>query len=121
VALHHEGINQLQSAKGAIRGGIHVLLRQTGIEAGQVEQVIVAGAFGSYIGVLSAVRLGLLPALPLERFCQVGSATGTGACMALVSRRVCRLAIDVARRVRDVDLMAAPGFANGCGQALYLL
>ncbi|MEW6231095.1 MAG: ASKHA domain-containing protein [Chloroflexota bacterium] len=67
------------------------------------------------------MRRGLLSALPLERFCQVGSATGTGARMALVSRRVRRLAIDVARRVRYVELMAASEFANGCGQALYLL
>ncbi|MBI4757535.1 MAG: DUF4445 domain-containing protein [Chloroflexi bacterium] len=120
VVPYQQDINQLQSAKGAIRAGTHVLLRQAGIEAGQVEQVIIAGAFGSYIDVLSAVCRGLLPALPLERFRQVGNAAGTGARMALVSRRVRRLAIAIARRVRYVGPMTAPGFANGCAQALYL-
>lgn len=94
------------------------MLRQAGIEAEEVEQVIVAGAFGSYIDVLSVVRSGLLPTLPLERFRQVGNAGGTGARMALVSRRVRWLAIDVARRMRYVELMTTSGFANGCGQAL---
>ncbi|MBI5956036.1 MAG: DUF4445 domain-containing protein, partial [Chloroflexi bacterium] len=88
VVPYQQDINQLQSAKGAIRAGTHVLLRQVGIEAGQVEQVIIAGAFGSYIDVLSAVCRGLLPALPLERFRQVGNAAGTGARMALVCQRL---------------------------------
>ena len=79
-------IRELQLAKGAIRCGIEALLQNAGITAGDLDRVIIAGAFGTYIDVESAITIGLLPELPRDRVSQVGNAAGTGARLALISR-----------------------------------
>ena len=61
--------------------------RKLGITAQDIQRFIVAGAFGSYIDVQSAIDIAMFPDLPLERFEQVGNAAGPGARMALLSPR----------------------------------
>ncbi len=85
VAFNQRDVRAVQLAKGAIRAGIHVLLNDAGLREGEIDQVIIAGAFGNYINVASAVAIGMLPDLPLDRFAQVGNAAGIGAKLALVS------------------------------------
>lgn len=71
-----EPSNEVQLAKGAIRAGIEILLRHAGISNGEVDQVIVAGAFGTYLTAKSAVSVSVFPNLPQRRFRQVGNAAG---------------------------------------------
>ncbi len=72
--------------------------------------MIIAGAFGSYIDISSAVTSGLLPALPLERFSQVGNAAGMGARLALISLAERKRAISLASRARYLELAGTPEF-----------
>jgi len=65
-----------------MRCGVEALLQDAGRTAHEIDHVIIAGAFGSYIDVSSAMTIGMLPNLPLERFRQVGNAAGTGARLA---------------------------------------
>jgi uncharacterized 2Fe-2S/4Fe-4S cluster protein (DUF4445 family) len=85
IVFSQRDIRAVQLAKGAIQAGIQVLLKDAGLREEQIEQVIVAGAFGNYIDLASAVAIGMLPDLPLDRFAQVGNAAGIGAKLALVS------------------------------------
>jgi len=85
VIFGQRDIRAVQLAKGAIRAGIQVLLDEAGTREDQIDQVIIAGAFGNYIDLASAVAIGMLPDLPLTRFAQVGNAAGIGAKLALVS------------------------------------
>jgi uncharacterized 2Fe-2S/4Fe-4S cluster protein (DUF4445 family) len=85
VVFSQRDIRAVQLAKGAIRAGIQMLLEVAGLREEQIEQVIIAGAFGNYIDLASAVAIGMLPDLPLDRFAQVGNAAGIGAKLALVS------------------------------------
>jgi uncharacterized 2Fe-2S/4Fe-4S cluster protein (DUF4445 family) len=71
---------------------------------------VIAGAFGAYIDVSSGIEIGLFPALPLERFSQVGNAAGVGVRMALVSAAVRDRAAVLAARCRHVELNNVPGF-----------
>ena len=71
---------------GHRRIGFIVLLTANGLVADDIDLVIIAGAFGTYIDVASAIAVGMLPALPLDRFRQVGNAAGMGAKLALISR-----------------------------------
>ena len=103
-------IRQLQLAKAAIATGIQALLEHAGIESHQLSSIIVAGAFGTYIDVKSAIAVGMLPALPLERFRQVGNAAGAGAKMALSSRSQREQARAVARQADYLELATSPGF-----------
>jgi uncharacterized 2Fe-2S/4Fe-4S cluster protein (DUF4445 family) len=112
VVLTQHDIRELQLAKAAIRTGIRVLLATNGRKEQELDQVIIAGAFGSYIDVGSAVAIGMMPSLPLERFRQVGNAAGMGAKMALISSSQRRKAQALAARVKYVELGSAPQFSE---------
>ena len=117
VTITQRDIRELQLATGAIRAGITMLIRELGIETGQVRRLYLAGAFGNYLRPESAVAIGLLPRLPLERIVPVGNAAGTGARMALLSVVERRRAARLARRVEYVELAGTGGLSGGlCGQ-----
>ncbi|MCJ7521681.1 MAG: ATP-binding protein [Dehalococcoidia bacterium] len=113
-------VREIQLAKGAIRTGIQVLLETNGLSEEDIEEVIIAGAFGSYIDIVSAITIGMLPLLPLERFRQVGNAAGTGARMALISRSKRSEAHNIAGRVSYIELAATPHFTHTFAQANYI-
>lgn len=110
VVLTQHDIRELQLAKAAIRTGIQVLLATNGRNEQELDQVIIAGAFGSYIDISSAVAIGMLPKLPLDRFRQVGNAAGRGARMALISASQRMKAQVLASQVKYVELGNAPNF-----------
>ena len=120
ITITQKDIRELQLAKGAIRTGIQVLLDANSRSEEEIKQVIIAGAFGSYIDVASAVTIGMLPSLPLNRFKQVGNAAGTGAKMALISKDARGEAQDIAERVKYIELAATSQFALTFAQANYL-
>lgn len=118
VVLTQKDIGELQLAKGAIASAVELLLREAGIGAGEIDRVVVAGAFGTHLRRQSAVAIGMFPNLPLERFDQVGNAAGTGARMALVSRSARALANGLAERVRYLELTGRPDFSAAFTRAL---
>jgi len=120
ITITQHDVRELQLAKGAVRSGIQVLLEAEGRSEEDIEQVIIAGAFGTYIDVASAVTIGMLPPLPLDRFRQVGNAAGMGAKLALISRSKRAEAQALARRVGYIELATAPRFAQIFAQAMYI-
>jgi uncharacterized 2Fe-2S/4Fe-4S cluster protein (DUF4445 family) len=120
ITITRQDVNEIQLAKGAIRAGIEVLLETAGIAAEEIEEFIIAGAFGSYINIPSAIRVGMFPALPHERFHQVGNAAGAGARQMLVSVSQRKIAEEIARRVRYVELSTYPNFTNIFSKNLFL-
>ena len=110
VVFTQNDVRAVQLAKAAIRAGIDCLLREAGLEEDAIERVVIAGAFGAYIGLESAVRIGLLPALPLERIEQVGNAAGVGVRMALASAGLRDRARGLAGRCRYLELGSLPDF-----------
>jgi uncharacterized 2Fe-2S/4Fe-4S cluster protein (DUF4445 family) len=85
VVLTQRDIRELQFAKAAIASGIDVVMRELGITADEIEEIFLAGSFGSYINPQSARLIGLVPPIPVERIKAVGNAAGEGAKMALLS------------------------------------
>jgi len=110
ITITQKDVRELQLAKAAIRTGIQLLLEMNDFTEEQIGQVVIAGAFGSYIDLSSAVTVGLLPPLPLHYFRQVGNAAGMGAKMALVSLAKREEAQDIASRTHYVELASAPNF-----------
>ncbi len=82
--------------------------------------MIIAGAFGTYIDVTSAMAIGMLPRLPLDRFRQVGNAAGMGAKLSLISQSKRAEAQALASRVGYIELATVPQFAKKFAQAMYL-
>lgn len=120
LGITQKDIRQLQLAKAAIRTGIQVLLEVSSRRADEIEKVIIAGAFGSYIDVESAIAVGMLPRLPLERYEQVGNAAGTGAQMALISSSLRNEAGILASGIQYVELAASPRFSDIFVNACYV-
>lgn len=120
ITVTQHDIRELQLAKGAIRCGIEALLHEAGITVGDVDRVIIAGAFGTYIDIESAITIGLLPRIPGERISQVGNAAGTGARLALISRAHRRQAQGIARRVSYLELARTPRFMRNFADAMSL-
>lgn len=110
VTLSRADINEIQLAKGAIRAGVEVLLAEAGIKAEDLDEFIVAGAFGTYLDLGSAMRVGMFPTLPLEKFRQVGNAAGAGARQMLISRKRRLEASDFSRRSHYVELTLRKDF-----------
>lgn len=112
VAVTQDDVREILLAKAAIQTGIAVLLADTGLAAGDVETIVIAGAFGSYLDVANAIAIGMLPSLPLERFRQVGNAAGMGAKLALTSRDVRSQARELQERVEYIELAGYDRFSR---------
>lgn len=110
ITVSQQDVRELQLAKAAIRLGIRALCEAEGLDERAVGEVVVAGAFGTFIDIDSAVAIGMLPPLPRERYRQVGNAAGTGARLALVSLERRREAERIALACRYIELAGIPGF-----------
>lgn len=104
ILITRKDIHEIQLAKGAIRAGIEVLLEKAGISAEEVQEWIIAGAFGTYLRLESAIRIGLLPNVPPERFVQVGNAAGVGARQMLLSTHKREQAQLLAEKAEYIEL-----------------
>jgi uncharacterized 2Fe-2S/4Fe-4S cluster protein (DUF4445 family) len=120
ITITQHDIRELQLAKAAIRSGIQTLLEMNDCPEDKIKQVIIAGAFGTYIDVASAVTIGMLPSLPLNRFRQAGNAAGMGAKLALISLTKRAEAQALISRVNYIELASTPGFEQTFIQASYL-
>ncbi|MBP8605047.1 MAG: DUF4445 domain-containing protein [Phycisphaerae bacterium] len=118
VLLTQKDIRQLQLAKAAIRTGIELLLKEAKIDAENIGKVLLAGAFGNYIQKDSAVRIGLLPPIPLEKIHFVGNAAGTGAEMILISSQMRQQAVRLAQSICYVEIARQNSFQSVFGESL---
>ena len=104
VYLSQRDVRELQFAKAAIATGWRVLVEELGIEESEIQQVLLAGSFGSYLSAASAVRIGLVPRLPLPRIVSAGNVAGEGAKMALLSMQERHAATALLDEVEYVEL-----------------
>lgn len=110
VTFTQHDVRAVQLAKAAIRTGIELLLRERGLLEDDIGLVVIAGAFGAFIDVSGAIAIGLLPALPLDRFSQVDNAAGVGVRQLLASRKARAQARELAQRCRYVELSTRGDF-----------
>jgi uncharacterized 2Fe-2S/4Fe-4S cluster protein (DUF4445 family) len=110
IVITQKDVNEIQLAKGAIETGLETLLEATHTPPEDIKEVIIAGAFGTYLNLDSALDIGLLPRLSNAQYTQVGNAAGVGAKMALLSYKERARAQHIARRTGYVELTVFPGF-----------
>jgi uncharacterized 2Fe-2S/4Fe-4S cluster protein (DUF4445 family) len=77
-----------------------------------IKQVFLAGAFGNYIRPQSAVRIGMLPAVPIERIRSIGNAASSGAQLILVSSNYRDLAAKLAKKIQYIEIAHDPQFES---------
>lgn len=119
IVINQKDIREVQLAKGAIYGGIIILMQCMGVDTSMLDKILLAGAFGSYISKKSALRIGLLPVINEEKIEHIGNAAGVGSCMALLSKHEREEAVRQSVEVEHVELALHPNFEREYLQAMY--
>ncbi|HUE67564.1 MAG TPA: ASKHA domain-containing protein, partial [Candidatus Acidoferrum sp.] len=110
VYLTQRDIRELQFAKGSIATGIKVLMDILGVTAGDLDQVLLGGSFGSYLNPESAKIIGLVPPVDVDRIIAVGNSAGEGAKIALLSYRERQVAFELPSRIEYIELSGRTDF-----------
>jgi len=110
VTLTQQDVRELQLAKGAIRAGIELLVKEANIKTTDIQEVLLSGVFGNYINREKAVILGLLPQFPLEKIHFIGNGAMDGALRALINLEERRRADEISAQVHHVELSGRSDF-----------
>jgi uncharacterized 2Fe-2S/4Fe-4S cluster protein (DUF4445 family) len=120
LVLTKVDVDNLMRAKAAIFAGYSVLANGVGVDLADVQQVLVGGSFGKYINVENAIKIGLLPDLPWDRFHFLGNTSVLGAYMALASSQARDQVRKAAESMTYVELSADNSFYDAFTAALFL-
>jgi len=104
IVITQPDVRELQLAKGAIRAGIELLMKEAGVNISDVQQILLSGVFGNYINRQKALTLGLFPPFPVDRIHFVGNAAMGGALRALLNLEERQQAEEIATQVSYVEL-----------------
>ena len=118
ILITQEDVRNIQLAKAALYAGAKLLMRRAEID--RVDEIIMAGAFGSYISPKHAMILGLIPDCDLEKVHAVGNAAGDGARIALINREKRLVAQQLARRVRYIETAVDENFQDEFVKAIHI-
>ena len=118
VVLTARDIRELQLAKGSTLAAITLACRELGLDPGDLEEVLVAGAFGNFLRTASLVRIHLVPQVDPERIRFVGNAAGVGARLAVLDRGVRARASAFAARARYLELATHPDYQDAFMRSL---
>jgi len=110
VYLSQRDVRELQFAKASIATGWTILCKELGVEPDEVSQVLLGGSFGSYLTAASAVKIGLVPRLPLARIVAAGNVAGEGAKIAALSVTERAAANAILEEVQYVELSGRTDF-----------
>ena len=121
VYLTQQDIREVQLTKGAIAAGIACLAAELGIALDQIGEVILAGAFGSFLNPESACRIGLLPPVLQGKIRSVGNAAGEGAKLLAMEPSLLLEAQYLAENIRFIELANIPGFQRTFAKNMLLI
>jgi len=110
IVITQHDVREVQLAKGAIRAGIEILMKELGVKLEDVAEVYLAGAFGNYIRPESALAIGLMPSFPKAELRPVGNAAGSGARFALLSEEMHAYAEKIRKRTEYIELFVRADF-----------
>ena len=110
LLITQNDIRAIQLAKAALYAGIRLLMDHLGIDT--IDEIGLAGAFGSHIDTIHATVLGLVPDCDPDRVSSVGNAAGAGAAIALLSGSARRSIVDVVNRIEKIETALEPAFQD---------
>lgn len=110
IVLTQKDIREFQLARGAISAGVQILLKEAGIDYGQIDKVYLAGGFGNYINPHNACYIGLIPAELEEKIVRIGNGAGMGAKMYLLDRNLKDYTEKIRDRVKYIELSSRADF-----------
>ena len=119
IVITEADIDNLMRAKAAMYAGCQTLIKSVGMTCNDIEQVIIAGTFGSYINIEKAIAIGLLPDLPKERFVFIGNGSLMGARLGSFSTDLLDDTRKVAMIMTNFELSENIDFMNNYVAALF--
>jgi uncharacterized 2Fe-2S/4Fe-4S cluster protein (DUF4445 family) len=108
IVLTQKDVRAIQLSKGAIRAGIELLCRHTGIH--RPHKILLAGAFGNHLSRADALTIGMFPPLGERSVIPIGNAAGSGAILALLDPSYREKAQQMAQATMVLDLVGHPQF-----------
>lgn len=110
IVITRKDVGEIQLAKAAIRAAIELMLKEAGLTYQDLKKVVIAGAFGSYIDISSAKRIGMFPDFPTQVFTQIGNAAGIGAVQCLLSKEKRKEAVALSKKIKYLELATHADF-----------
>ncbi|MBU0681831.1 MAG: DUF4445 domain-containing protein [Proteobacteria bacterium] len=120
IVINEVDIDNFIRAKAAIYAGVKTLVEVVGLAIGDLEQIILAGAFGSYIDLDSAMTIGLLPEVAADKVLYVGNGSLLGSWMSELSNHIRQDVVDVVHRMTSFELSEVPDFKDQYIASLFL-
>ena len=120
ITLTEIDIENLIRAKGAIYSGCMTLLTEVGMDMADIDRIILAGGFGSYVDLEKAMVIGLLPEMAPEKITFIGNGSLMGAKMSSLTNRIRRDVVEVTRNMTNFELSETPSYMNNYIAALFL-
>ncbi len=120
IVITEVDIDNLIRAKGAMYAGYKTLVKSVGLELTDLEQVIIAGAFGKHLDIEEAITIGLFPDIPRDKYTYIGNGSLLGARLACFSTDIVDDARRVARMMTNFELSENSDFMNNYIAALFL-
>jgi uncharacterized 2Fe-2S/4Fe-4S cluster protein (DUF4445 family) len=120
IVITEVDIDNLIRTKAALYAGYQTLIKSVGLTLADLEQVIIAGAFGSHIDIEKSITIGLFPDVPRDRFVFIGNGSLLGARLASFSTDLMDDARRVARMITNFELSENTDFMNNYVAALFL-
>ncbi len=119
IYLTQRDIREVQLAKAAIFAGIKILLKEVNIPQEDIQKILLAGAFGNFIDKKSAIRIGLIPYLPLEKIESVGNVAGRGAEITLLSEKTRKICEKISKDIKYIELSSRTDFQEEFVEAMF--
>jgi uncharacterized 2Fe-2S/4Fe-4S cluster protein (DUF4445 family) len=120
VALTETDIDNFIRAKGAIFSAIRTMLAAVEYPIDAIEDVYVAGGIGSGINMSAAIRIGMFPNLPVEKFHYIGNSSMLGAYAQVISRKAAEMTANIAGGITYLELSSYPGYMDEFVAACFL-
>jgi uncharacterized 2Fe-2S/4Fe-4S cluster protein (DUF4445 family) len=120
ITLSEIDIENLIRTKGAIYSGCMTLLTEVGLSLNDIQRVILAGGFGSFVDLEKAMTIGLLPEMDPDRVTYLGNGSLLGAKMSSLTNRIRRDVAEVVRKMTNFELSETTSYMDNYIAALFL-
>ncbi|MBW2568150.1 MAG: DUF4445 domain-containing protein [Deltaproteobacteria bacterium] len=120
IVLTEPDIENLIRAKGALYSGCITLLEEVGIGFHDIDRIVLAGGFGSYIDLEKAMTIGLLPEIDFDKFTYIGNGSLVGATICCLANHIRKDIVEITRKMTNFELSETASYMNNYMASLFL-
>lgn len=119
ITLSEIDIDNFIRAKGAIFSGCQTLLEEVGLSIEDIDRIVLAGGFGSYVDLEKAMVIGLLPEMDPGKITYIGNGSLMGCRMSSLTNRLRKDVVEVTKKMTNFELSETPSYMDHYVAALF--